>query len=64
LPLALVGPVELLLFEVLETWQKLKAQQMAERKADVTLAVAINVVLLDLHSGGMSEHAFEHRGDL
>ena len=64
LALALVGPVELLVFEVLETWQELKAQEMAERKAHLTLAVGINVVLLDLHIGSMSEHTFEHRSNL
>jgi len=50
--------------EVLEAREELKAQEVAKRKADLTLPMGVDILLLDLHVGGVSEHAVEHRGDL
>jgi hypothetical protein len=47
----------------LESGQQLEAQQPAESKRDLALAVAIHVVLLDLHLGVVAEQPFDHRRD-
>ena len=48
----------------LEPRQQLKAEQAAEGKGDVALAVAVDVGLLDFHLGAVSQHPFDHGGDL
>jgi hypothetical protein len=56
--------IESLVFEVFETREELKAQEVAKRKADLTLPMGVDILLLNLHVGGVPEHAFEHCGDL
>ena len=52
-----VRPVEPLFLEVLQSRQKGKSQQMAERKAHFALPVRIHILLLHIHLGVVAQHA-------
>ena len=56
--------IKLLRGDGLEPRQEVKAQEVAEGKADFALAVAVDVLLLDLHLGAVAQDALDHGGDL
>ena len=56
--------IKLLRGDGLEPRQEVKSQEVAEGKADFALAVAVDVLLLDLHLGAVAQDALDHGGDL
>lgn len=46
-----------------QAWRKFKSKQVAKGKADGALAMAVDIVALDLHVGAVPQHALDHRRD-
>src|SRR5258708_36526440 len=58
------GESEALATDIFEAGEQLEAQQMAEGKSDLTLTMAIDILLLYRKIGTMAQHPFQHRRHL
>jgi hypothetical protein len=61
--IAIVRPIEPLLFEVLQTRQQRESQQITEGKSDFTLPMSIDVLFFHIHLGVVAQHPLNHRRD-
>jgi hypothetical protein len=58
------GPVQLDLVDRLDARQQVEVQQPGDAEPDLRLAMAVCVVVLDIHGGAVPHGALDHRGDL
>ena len=59
-----VRQVELLPRDRLQPRRQLEAEQVAEGERHLALAMAVDVVALNVHVGAVAQHALDHGADL